>query len=829
YSNIVLGTTASWWSFWSYANDFVDAQYYTYDPLDGTTYSELGDYYRALLPHQFEPYAGANVLAKLPPVTYVDENGDPVVVVSEEDRIRPGLGFEGLGWQLQDGEDGLKDFDFDVYKDSLVEGDETVKLNLVLPKGYLNLGGEYIPLGVALGSRQAKMIILDDDFTPGELKFSSGEIYVNESEKTVSLSVDRVNGANGSISVQYKTKQGTAKNPFDFKSKQGSLRFASGQTSRPIVVSLADDEGQEVDEYFDIEIFNATGGGKLVGDAKLLSMRVYLVDNDLKSGKVEFTSDTASINENEGEVVVAVRRLAGSRGQGSVAYTTRSLTALSGADYQAQQGLLTWAHEDVGEKLIRIPIVDDEVSEEEEAFELSLINPQNVIVGQNAAMTVNVVDDDSPGEVTLGQSSYFINENGAQLSVYVERQVGYKGAIQVDYALADGTATSSGDFPDYLMESGTLSFEDGQVSRSLNLQIKDDYAAENTEFFSIVISNPTEGAILGSVPQAKVNIVDDESVNVPAGSIDTFFDSGVGIKVNGPVHVIKREEGGHLLIAGEFDVVNGMVRNGIARLNAKGYLDREFDVNDGLNGLIKDVLPLDDGSLILVGEFTSVNGVNKNHIVKLNSDGGLNTRFDPGSGFDATAHKIIPFNTDGDVLVVGEFQLYNGKNRRGFVVLDAAGNDVSPWSSEVGTVGKVYAAAVLQDGTIYLGGDFQQFENNEQAQKIVKLDARGNLDESFTDNFSSIYQKAKFNDGAVKQILMHPDGGLILIGEFSIKTGTGRRYSNVIKVSRIGELITGASPEDILAAVEARVAAEAVEAQLAALQAELEAANLALD
>ena len=84
---------------------------------------------------------------------------------------------------------------------------------------------------------------------------------------------------------------------------------------------------------FDIEIFNATGGGKLMGDAKLLSMRVYLVDNDLKSGKVEFSSETASIIENEGEVVVAVRRLAGSRGQGSVAYTTRSLTALSGEDY----------------------------------------------------------------------------------------------------------------------------------------------------------------------------------------------------------------------------------------------------------------------------------------------------------------------------------------------------------------------------------------------------------------------------------------------------------------------------------------------------------------
>ena len=111
YSKQVTGASAVWWWFWTYSDDFVDAEYYSFDPqglVQPPSYSELGDYYRALLPHQFEPYAGANVLAKLPPVTYVDENGDPVVVVSEEDRIRPGLGFEGLGWQLQDGEDGLK-------------------------------------------------------------------------------------------------------------------------------------------------------------------------------------------------------------------------------------------------------------------------------------------------------------------------------------------------------------------------------------------------------------------------------------------------------------------------------------------------------------------------------------------------------------------------------------------------------------------------------------------------------------------------------------------------------------------------------------------------
>ena len=72
-----------------------------------------------------------------------------------------------------------------------------------------------------------------------------------------------------------------------------------------------------------------------------------LVDNDLKGGKVEFTADSAQVKEDEGEVTVAVRRVGGSRGQASVAYSTRSIDANSGEDYQPVQGVLSWAHQDV--------------------------------------------------------------------------------------------------------------------------------------------------------------------------------------------------------------------------------------------------------------------------------------------------------------------------------------------------------------------------------------------------------------------------------------------------------------------------------------------------
>jgi hypothetical protein len=351
------GGVLSW--FWAFDNDFVDAMYY----------SVSADIYRALLPHEFEPPDGArgfNVYARLPMQVMYDPEGNPFTF-SEEESLTPAFGFEGLGWQLQDGEDGLKFFEFNTVKDSLIEGNETAKLKLAVPRGYVNLGGEYIPTGISLGRTEAKLLIIDDDFKSGELQFASDDLYFNEADRTATIDVERFNGVNGSISVQYRTRAGTASSPYDFNSRTGSLRFASGQDSRSITIKIVDDETQEVDEFFEVDLFNVTGGGKLADESEVLSLKVFLVDNDLKGGKAEFSVDAGEVREGDGEVSVAVRRVGGSRGQASVSYSTRSISANSGEDYEPRQGILNWAHQDVETKWITIPIINDDLIEDVES------------------------------------------------------------------------------------------------------------------------------------------------------------------------------------------------------------------------------------------------------------------------------------------------------------------------------------------------------------------------------------------------------------------------------------------------------------------------------
>ena len=62
-----------------------------------------------------------------------------------------------------------------------------------------------------------------------------------------------------------------------------------------------------------------------------------------------------------------------------------------------------------------------------------------------------------------------------------------------------------------------------------------------------------------------------------AGEVDLSFDPGSG--VNGTVKVAALQADGKAIIGGEFTTVKGLVRNGVARLNADGSLDTHFNAS----------------------------------------------------------------------------------------------------------------------------------------------------------------------------------------------------------------------------------------------------------
>lgn len=113
------------------------------------------------------------------------------------------------------------------------------------------------------------------------------------------------------------------------------------------------------------------------------------------------------------------------------------------------------------------------------------------------------------GSIQLQQASYVALEADGTLTVTVTRTGGTTGAVSVDYALQDGTATGGSDFTD---ATGTLNWASGDgAAKSIVVAIADDDEEEQAETFEVALSNPVGGATLGSPSSATVTVFDNDS------------------------------------------------------------------------------------------------------------------------------------------------------------------------------------------------------------------------------------------------------------------------------------------------------------------------------
>ena len=86
---------------------------------------------------------------------------------------------------------------------------------------------------------------------------------------------------------------------------------------------------------------------------------------------------------------------------------------------------------------------------------------------------------------------------------------------------------------------------------------------------------------------------------------------------------------GKILIGGNFTTVLGVARNNIARLNTDGTLDTAFNPN--ANGGVFSIAVQADGKILAGGDFTSIGGQTRNRIARLDATTGLADSFNPNA------------------------------------------------------------------------------------------------------------------------------------------------------------------------------------------------------
>jgi hypothetical protein len=352
--------------------------------------------------------------------------------------------------------------------------------------------------------------IVDDEDPPpsGTLQFSELPYEVDEGEGIVTITVTRIDGSYGEASVEYTTKDGSALAGEDYTEITDTLSWDDGDASpKTFTVDIVNDSEYEESETFKVKLRKAEGA--TIGSPDTAD--VTIIDDDQEAGTLQFSDATYKVKEGDGYVTFAVTREGGKDGAVSVECISSDGTATAGDDYTAVTDTLNWADQEDGEQSCTVPILDDEVFEGDETFNIALEIPTGgAEIGTQDSAEVTIVDNDPEperGTLQFSPATYEVGEGDGAVTITVIRDNGSYGAASVKVVSSDGSA-EKGD--DYVKVSKKLEWYDGEDGeKTVTVEIFDDIQVEGNETFELKLKK-ADGATIGDQDTAEVTIEDDD-------------------------------------------------------------------------------------------------------------------------------------------------------------------------------------------------------------------------------------------------------------------------------------------------------------------------------
>lgn len=265
------------------------------------------------------------------------------------------------------------------------------------------------------------------------------------------------------------------------------------------------------------------------------------------------------------------------------------------------------------------------------------------------------------------------------------------------------------------------------------------------------------------------------------GSVDESFDTGLGInQANSWVYSFALQEDEKILVGGAFSIFNNEDKSGITRLNPDGSIDETFNIEGvGFNNSVWDMVLQPDGKIVAVGSFTDYNGIARNRIARLNSDGSLDETFNIGTGANFGPVYAVALQEDGKILVGGSFTQINGNPRSTIARLNADGSVDQDFIVGTGFNQIVRDINIQPDGEILVVGNFTSY-NGTPRTRMARLNSDGSIDEAFEVG-------AGFNSNVLHSIFTN-DGDALVVGQFT--SYDTQEASYIVKVSAfINEVI----------------------------------------
>ncbi len=210
----------------------------------------------------------------------------------------------------------------------------------------------------------------------------------------------------------------------------------------------------------------------------------------------------------------------------SVSFATANNSA-DGADYQSTSGTLTFAAGDLsfepGEtrKTITVRVNGDMVDEVNETFFVNLSGAMNATIADGQGVGT-IVDDDESEEalkITINDVTVTEGDQGTVNAVFV---VSISGPPRQPVVVTFETANSTADASDYQPSMGVITFQPGEIGRTITIRVLGDTLNEPTETFFVNLTNVSGATIEDE--QGIGTILDDDARSI----LVTGADAGGG-------------------------------------------------------------------------------------------------------------------------------------------------------------------------------------------------------------------------------------------------------------------------------------------------------------
>lgn len=216
---------------------------------------------------------------------------------------------------------------------------------------------------------------------------------------------------------------------------------------------------------------------------------------------------------------------------------------------------------------------------------------------------------------------------------------------------------------------------------------------------------------------------------------------------------------------GDFTTMNAVAVGRYATLNSSAVLQPK--AGSGANNRVLCYALLPSGKTMIGGWFTTVHGVSKPRIARLNADGTLDSSFSLSTTGTAVG-GIVP-NAEGYIYIGGNVSTIGGRTTH-LVRLTPTGTLDTTFTATL-TGGLVYSIAVQEDGKVVVGGRFYA-NGSATISYVARFNTDGSIDTTFVP--------APLSTTSVRVVSIQADGKIIV--------GTDSTTDKVLRLEADGSL-----------------------------------------